>query len=208
MELLEREQLLTQLEEHLRQAAAGHGRVVLVGGEAGVGKTALVDEFCRRVAGVAPALRASCDALSTPGPLGPVRDLAPRSACRSSHTRLTAIPATRSSGAFSQPLAHGRARRSWSARMRTGPTAPPSNCCGSWDGALAGCAPSSSSPTVTTRSDPIIPSVWSWVIWRQRRPSTASACHPCRRKRYSAWQPTAGVTPPPCTDSPGAIRSS
>src|SRR5215207_9507861 len=77
MQLLEREPLLTQLEEHLRLAAAGHGRVVLVGGEAGVGKTALVDEFCRRVAGAATALRASCDALSTPGPLGPVRDLAP-----------------------------------------------------------------------------------------------------------------------------------
>jgi DNA-binding CsgD family transcriptional regulator/tetratricopeptide (TPR) repeat protein len=77
MQLLEREPLLTQLEEHLRLAAAGHGRVVLVGGEAGVGKTALVDEFCRRVAGAATALRASCDALSTPGPLGPIRDLAP-----------------------------------------------------------------------------------------------------------------------------------
>jgi DNA-binding CsgD family transcriptional regulator len=77
MELLEREEHLDQLEEHLRLAAAGHGRVVLVGGEAGVGKTALVDEFCRRVAGAATALRASCDALSTPGPLGPVRDLAP-----------------------------------------------------------------------------------------------------------------------------------
>jgi KaiC/GvpD/RAD55 family RecA-like ATPase len=47
MQLLEREPLLNQLEEHLRQAADGHGRVVLVGGEAGVGKTALVDEFCR-----------------------------------------------------------------------------------------------------------------------------------------------------------------
>ena len=77
MQLLEREPLLNQLEEHLRQAADGHGRVVLVGGEAGVGKTALVDEFCRRVAGAATALRTSCDALSTPGPLGPVRDLAP-----------------------------------------------------------------------------------------------------------------------------------
>ena len=34
MQLLEREPLLNQLEEHLRQAADGHGRVVLVGGEA------------------------------------------------------------------------------------------------------------------------------------------------------------------------------
>jgi DNA-binding CsgD family transcriptional regulator/tetratricopeptide (TPR) repeat protein len=77
MELLEREQHLEQLEEHLRQAAAGQGRLLLVGGEAGVGKTTLTDAFCRRIAGSVPALRTSCDALSTPGPLGAVRDLAP-----------------------------------------------------------------------------------------------------------------------------------
>jgi DNA-binding CsgD family transcriptional regulator/tetratricopeptide (TPR) repeat protein len=75
MELLEREQHLAQLEEHLRQANAGRGRLVLVGGEAGVGKTALVDAFARN-AGTA-VVRASCDALSTPAPLGPVRDLVP-----------------------------------------------------------------------------------------------------------------------------------
>src|SRR5918993_2685815 len=75
MELLEREPHLTQLQEHRRQADAGLGRLVLVGGEAGVGKTALVDAFARG-AGLA-VLRTSCDALSTPGPLGPVRDLAP-----------------------------------------------------------------------------------------------------------------------------------
>src|SRR5215213_1410753 len=77
MDLLERDQHLDHLAELLRLAAAGQGRLVLVGGEAGVGKTALVDEFCRRVAGATTALRTSCDALSTPGPLGPVRDLAP-----------------------------------------------------------------------------------------------------------------------------------
>jgi predicted ATPase len=77
MELLERDQHLDQLAALLRQAAAGHGHVVFVGGEAGVGKTALIDEFCRRVAGTAAVLRTSCDALSTPGPLGPLRDFAP-----------------------------------------------------------------------------------------------------------------------------------
>ncbi len=76
MELLEREQHLSQLEEHLRHAAAGHGRMVFIGGEAGVGKTALVDKFCQDFTG-ATVLRTSCDSLSTPGPLGPVHDLAP-----------------------------------------------------------------------------------------------------------------------------------
>jgi predicted ATPase/DNA-binding CsgD family transcriptional regulator len=77
MELLEREQYLDQLRELLHQAAAGQGSMVLVGGEAGVGKTSLADEFCRQIAGTAPVLRTSCDSLSTPGPLSPVRDLAP-----------------------------------------------------------------------------------------------------------------------------------
>jgi ATP/maltotriose-dependent transcriptional regulator MalT len=77
MELLERDRHLDQLDEHWQRAAAGHGHVIVVGGEAGVGKTALVDEFCRRTAETAAVLRMSCDALSTPSPLGPVRDLAP-----------------------------------------------------------------------------------------------------------------------------------
>ncbi len=77
MELLERDLPLTQLAEHVRQAAAGHGRLVLIGGEAGIGKSALLDAFRLSIAGETTVLRASCDALSTPAPLGPVRDLAP-----------------------------------------------------------------------------------------------------------------------------------
>ena len=77
MELLERDLPITQLEEHVRQAAAGRGRLVLIGGEAGIGKSALLDAFRQRIVGETTILRASCDALSTPGPLGPVRDLAP-----------------------------------------------------------------------------------------------------------------------------------
>jgi DNA-binding CsgD family transcriptional regulator len=77
MQFLEREADLERLEKHLRQATAGHGQVVFVAGEAGVGKTSLVEAFCRRVAERVHLLRMSCDALSTPGPLGPLRDLAP-----------------------------------------------------------------------------------------------------------------------------------
>jgi hypothetical protein len=41
MELLEREPFLTEFDRLLVEAAAGQGRLVFVGGEAGVGKTAL-----------------------------------------------------------------------------------------------------------------------------------------------------------------------
>jgi predicted ATPase len=45
MQLLERESALDALGGWLAEARAGRGRLVLVGGEAGVGKTALVSEF-------------------------------------------------------------------------------------------------------------------------------------------------------------------
>jgi DNA-binding CsgD family transcriptional regulator len=49
------------------------GRFVLVAGEAGIGKTALVRAFC---AGRPRVLWGACDALYTPRPLGPLADLA------------------------------------------------------------------------------------------------------------------------------------
>ncbi len=57
-------------------AASGRGRVVLVAGEAGIGKTALLRRFCAGVDGSARVLWAGCDPLFTPRPLGPVLDLA------------------------------------------------------------------------------------------------------------------------------------
>ena len=72
--LLERESCLDALDQSLAEAAGGHGRLVLVYGEAGVGKTALVRRFCddqepRHV------LCGVCDPLFTPRPLGPLLDL-------------------------------------------------------------------------------------------------------------------------------------
>ena len=78
LELLERDELVERLAVALRSAAAGHGRLVLLGGEAGVGKTALLQAFC---AGD-PAGRAgriywgACERLFTPRALGPFLDIA------------------------------------------------------------------------------------------------------------------------------------
>jgi DNA-binding CsgD family transcriptional regulator/tetratricopeptide (TPR) repeat protein len=71
--LLEREVPLAALGEHLAAAAAGEGRLILVGGEAGVGKTALLRQFADEAD--ARVLWAACDGLFTPQPLAPLDDL-------------------------------------------------------------------------------------------------------------------------------------
>jgi DNA-binding CsgD family transcriptional regulator len=76
MTLLEREPFLTDLATLLQGASAGQGHIVFLGGEAGVGKTTLVKEFCRRVEQTARVALGACDPLSTPRPLGPLLDVA------------------------------------------------------------------------------------------------------------------------------------
>jgi DNA-binding CsgD family transcriptional regulator/tetratricopeptide (TPR) repeat protein len=73
--LLERSAPLDALREALDVARSGSGRLVLVGGEAGGGKTALVRAFLEREPSVR-ALHGACDALFTPSPLGPLLDVA------------------------------------------------------------------------------------------------------------------------------------
>ena len=75
MELLERESFLDTLDEYADQAAQGHGRLVVLAGEAGIGKTSLVDAFRVR----RPELRwlaGTCDGGFTPRPLGPLYEIA------------------------------------------------------------------------------------------------------------------------------------
>src|SRR6185295_18563455 len=55
---------------------SSRGRLVLIGGEAGVGKTALLGSFCDDRPAGARLLWGSCDALFTPRPLGPFVDIA------------------------------------------------------------------------------------------------------------------------------------
>ncbi|MFY9557116.1 MAG: ATP-binding protein, partial [Blastocatellia bacterium] len=78
MELLEREQFLGELEAILSDVAAGSGRVALVSGEAGIGKTSLVEQFTEAHKEQARVLWGACDALFTPRPLGPLYDIAHR----------------------------------------------------------------------------------------------------------------------------------
>ena len=73
--LLEREGILAELHQAHDKALAGNGRLVLVAGEAGGGKTALLGRFCDDLAGHTTALRGGCDPLLTPRPLGPFLDL-------------------------------------------------------------------------------------------------------------------------------------
>jgi DNA-binding CsgD family transcriptional regulator/tetratricopeptide (TPR) repeat protein len=73
--LLERTDQLAALHESLGDVRrTGRGRVVLVGAEAGGGKTALLRRFSSEVAG--RALWGACDPLFTPRPLGPLLTVA------------------------------------------------------------------------------------------------------------------------------------
>ena len=75
MLLLEREAQLAPLEEHAAEARQGDGRLVLIAGEAGVGKSALVERV-QRCLPEAIWCWGACDGLFTPRPLGPLFDIA------------------------------------------------------------------------------------------------------------------------------------
>jgi DNA-binding CsgD family transcriptional regulator/tetratricopeptide (TPR) repeat protein len=74
--LLERDHPLAVLRDRAASAREGRGRLVLVAGEAGIGKTVLLRTFADGLPRE-QVLWGMCDALSTPRPLGPLRDVAP-----------------------------------------------------------------------------------------------------------------------------------
>ena len=81
LSLLERETPLASLNAALKSAHAGQGQTVIVGGEAGIGKTSLLRAFAQALAGEkrnepAKLLWGGSDALFTPQPLGPLKDMA------------------------------------------------------------------------------------------------------------------------------------
>ena len=74
--LLEREKELGLMADLLAGVGSSGGKVVLVRGEAGIGKSTLVREFVEAHADAAHVLFGFCDDLLTPQPLGPFWDIA------------------------------------------------------------------------------------------------------------------------------------
>jgi DNA-binding CsgD family transcriptional regulator/tetratricopeptide (TPR) repeat protein len=73
--ILERERELAELATATRAAAEGTGSVVLVFGEAGIGKSSLLQTARSVLPAEGRLLVGYCDDLSTPRPFGPLRDL-------------------------------------------------------------------------------------------------------------------------------------
>lgn len=76
MILYERAELLRQLTSLHRSARRGQGRLVLLSGEAGIGKSSLVDAFCEDLAEPGLVVRGWCDAITPPRAFGPLADIA------------------------------------------------------------------------------------------------------------------------------------
>jgi predicted ATPase len=75
MDLLERQTELEELARLLREAGASAGKIAFVCGEAGAGKSELVEQFARQAAGAARVFWGYSDALQTSRVLGPVNEL-------------------------------------------------------------------------------------------------------------------------------------
>ncbi len=99
--LLERESHLTKLAHCVSNAQSGRGGVVLIAGEAGVGKTSLMQAFNNEQS-MGTVCWGMCDALFTPQALGPVYDIA---LSLSAKTRDMAVQTANSSELFPAILA-------------------------------------------------------------------------------------------------------
>ncbi|HEX4268988.1 MAG TPA: AAA family ATPase [Steroidobacteraceae bacterium] len=76
MHLLERQSELETLSRCLQETRAGSGKLILIAGEAGIGKSSLVEQFALEHRREARVLWGACDPLITPRPLAPVREIA------------------------------------------------------------------------------------------------------------------------------------
>ena len=76
MELIERAEFLASMQTKFEAVAKGEGHCILLGGEAGMGKTSLVRAFCREKENDCKIYQGTCDALFTPRLMGPLYDIA------------------------------------------------------------------------------------------------------------------------------------
>jgi DNA-binding CsgD family transcriptional regulator len=75
-QLVERDDALATLRRYLDEEATAIGRIVLIRGEAGIGKTALLKAFVQDCPSDVDVLWGACDGVSTPQPYGPFEDMA------------------------------------------------------------------------------------------------------------------------------------
>jgi DNA-binding CsgD family transcriptional regulator/tetratricopeptide (TPR) repeat protein len=76
VDLLERHSQLAELTQYQREAGSTAGKVVFVSGEAGAGKSALVEQFAQQLPRTVRVLWGYSDALQTSRVLGPVNEVA------------------------------------------------------------------------------------------------------------------------------------
>lgn len=76
MKLLERDHFISELSELVEKVKYENGYVVSISGEAGIGKTTLVEFFTKQFEDKAKIYWGSCDDLFTPRPLAPLYDIA------------------------------------------------------------------------------------------------------------------------------------
>ena len=145
--LLERDDALVVLHSSLSEVRSGVGRMLLVSGEAGIGKTALVRSFVASVRG-RPACSGGVRRTVAPTPAGRLRRHRRRLGDRLRELVAQGAPPHEVFEAVSDELA-GR-RPCWWSRTCTGRTRRPSTCCASSAGGSRASTRSSSSPTATT----------------------------------------------------------
>ncbi len=74
--LVERDGTLKTLHDLAQSARRGQGRIVLLSGEAGIGKTSVLEEYAHSLDRNFRVYWGGCEALFTPRPLGPIQDMA------------------------------------------------------------------------------------------------------------------------------------
>jgi len=78
MDLLERDAPRALINDTFKRVCAGQGALVLVSGEAGIGKTSFVTDFVESQRSTARIIWSARDPFFTPRPLGPIYDIALR----------------------------------------------------------------------------------------------------------------------------------